>query len=224
MSVQLLINLAIAPYGFGLCSDHFTGIEHSQETTDMRTCEQLLIRIQGALTLLNKKITDLSSIGLILGPGSATGCRLATTLTKALAHMAGIGIFTLTTFQALLWSYRTLSGHYLVMFPASKGYVNVQFWHVKNNQCWSLTDVFQWEHCQIYDRMCQFNTPVTLLGQIPHATSLKDKTLHIIDTHPMLLPLARALSQTTAYFDYCEPNHILRMAPIYAYPPIRKAL
>lgn len=60
--------------------------------------------IQNALQSCNKKVTDLSAVGITAGPGSYTGLRIAMASAKGLCYALDIPLIAVNTLEAMIYA------------------------------------------------------------------------------------------------------------------------
>ena len=69
--------------------------------------------IEEALRTCNKKVTDLTAVGITAGPGSYTGLRVAMATAKGLCYALHIPLLTVNTLEAMAYAALTEEAEYL---------------------------------------------------------------------------------------------------------------
>jgi tRNA threonylcarbamoyladenosine biosynthesis protein TsaB len=97
------------------------GTDHSQ---------QLLPRVESALELLGRAISDVTAIGVAIGPGSFNGLRVGVSTAKAIALAANLPIAGIETLRATAYALRLTERPIRPLYDAGHGEVATGLYRV----------------------------------------------------------------------------------------------
>ncbi|MBE7174042.1 MAG: tRNA (adenosine(37)-N6)-threonylcarbamoyltransferase complex dimerization subunit type 1 TsaB [Williamsia sp.] len=112
--MALLLNIDTSTEGASIClADGATCLGLLSNHTQKDHAAWLHPAIQQALHSANKKITDLTAVGITAGPGSYTGLRVAMASAKGLCYALHIPLIAVNTLEAMVYAARSEEADYL---------------------------------------------------------------------------------------------------------------
>jgi len=213
---SLGINMAIQPYGFSVVDVGSVCIAHTFQS-DYARSESMSTHITSAMATVSLSLNQLTSIGVVVGPGQYTGIRMGVTMAKTMAMGLSIPLVGMTSFEALLYPYLVHSGVYLVCLPARKDEYNVQLFSIKNQLLTSLTDHFSLSTSQLDVCLNTFNFPIYVVStqQMPTCDRI-NKVIRTINASDVATYAHRCVVDAADDASY----HWTQISALYSHSPI----
>jgi tRNA threonylcarbamoyladenosine biosynthesis protein TsaB len=159
------LNLAVEPISIGLISSEKI-IGNLSLCAGHSFSENLILEIDRFCAKNQVDIAQLQGIGIVNGPGSYTGLRVAVTFGKTFCQIKGLPLYAFSTLQVLVFQYRFFDGVYLAVLPACQGEVNAALFGVKDGQLNRLTDDFSCKTATLLENIAKINGKIFVIGRI----------------------------------------------------------
>ncbi len=223
MTCVLALHLGHAPQSFGIVFPDGSKTVH-EFALSHRYSDHLVATIQAHLSLATLSLKEVSHLCTTVGPGPSTACRMGLTLIKTLSQLLGLGIYTVTSLEALLLNVLSFDGTYLTVYPSIKPLYHAQLWRIASGKFKPLTHAFQWDTDAMCTQLGLFQTTVYVVGS--WSDDLHNRLLDLSGCQPIVTPvctmaMARYSTDpaTQHFFRYTTEQEARHMAPLYAYPP-----
>ena len=128
MTLKLIINTAVDPFGFSLEQNGVCLVSFKQ-CSNRSFSESLVGLIDEHCRLNNVTLKDIKCVGVVNGPGSYTGIRIGVSYAKTLGLSLGCSVIGITSVEALanqLVCYPNIFG---VVLSAKPNYVYFQLFN-----------------------------------------------------------------------------------------------
>ena len=135
------INLALETYSLGLINEGKL-ISEINLDAERAFSEDLILEIDALLSRKSLSVSDLKAIGIVNGPGSYTGLRIATVVAKTLAMLQKIPVYGFSTLETIAASFQGFDGVYFPIVKAMAGEVNAATFAVNNQEIKRITPDF----------------------------------------------------------------------------------
>jgi tRNA threonylcarbamoyl adenosine modification protein YeaZ len=155
MSLTLIINTAVEPFGFSLFLNDRVLVSIKQSFSRSFS-ESLLGLIDCHCQENGLSISKISAIGVVNGPGSYTGIRIGVSYAKSLAMTLGCPVVAISSLEALAYQCVVRERLGAIVMPARPSYVYFQLFNYTNEmhpvselmmisyeQCTAIFDEFE---------------------------------------------------------------------------------
>jgi tRNA threonylcarbamoyladenosine biosynthesis protein TsaB len=212
--VLLGINLSVAHYGIGLTSPK--GKLIIEFTNDFARTESLIDDITDLLAKHDLTLKDITKIGVVQGPGSYTGSRIACTLANTLNQVNQTPILGMSSLEVLAHQSITTKGIFILTFPRSKYDINAALFSSDGHTIHRMTADFTWPLDIMAKKCSQFKEPIAIIGQ--GYDSIKDDLLKnkALSCHPNTLTLTAVLTTLEKSTQLSHPP----ILPLYSEPQV----
>ncbi len=123
------------------------------------------------LATCQEGLSDLSllaGIGVAIGPGGYTGLRIGTTIAKTIGYHLNCPVYSISTLEAIVYSFRSFEGLYLPTLPAKKGELNSALIGIHQKQINRLTADFSWPEASFIQKISKMEQPLYIPGILPN--------------------------------------------------------
>jgi len=155
MSLMLIINTAVEPFGFSLILNDRVLVSIKQSFS--RSFSESLLELIDRHCQENKlTISEISTIGVVNGPGSYTGIRIGVSYAKSLAMTLGCPIVAISSLEALAYQCLVRERLVAIVMPARPTYIYLQLFNytdemhpvselmmISYEQCTAIFDEFE---------------------------------------------------------------------------------
>ncbi len=213
------INVAVAPYSFGLVSNHDIVAEWTFQPSYTIT-ENLINEILVFLEKSGVKPSDLSAVGITKGPGPYTSLRIGISVVKTLTQIFSVPLFAFSTLESFLYDYSCFDGLYFSVIPARKEEYNCAVFVLYKNTLQRLTPDFIWTTDLMKKKLNQMKGVCVLLGRFPKSmeASFQDHPfVRVLPAHLKGCSIARFTSTEQEKNTKGHPFHSI--VPTYAHEP-----
>tara|TARA_B100000427_G_scaffold329651_1_gene346843 strand:- start:3237 stop:3899 length:663 start_codon:yes stop_codon:yes gene_type:complete len=131
MTLNLIINTAVEPFGFSLEKDGRCLVSIKQ-AGDRHFSESMISMIDQYCRLYAKGLCDIDSIGVVNGPGSYTGIRIGVSYAKTLAYSLNCSVVGLSSLESLAVQSITQTSVFAVILSAKPQHVYFQLFNCIN--------------------------------------------------------------------------------------------
>jgi len=209
--IALALNLTVPNYAVGLFTEK--GVQSFTFSTDFARTETIVDDIDTLLNSQKLTLKDLSRIGVIQGPGSYTGSRIACTIANTLSQVHHTPIIGFSSLEILAHQTALTQGIYIVTMPRTKYDLNVALFSSNGHTISRLTQDFTWSIEMMVQKCSQFKEPITIVG-CGHA-DIQAKLAHIptLYFHTTTLSIDTLLTQTCKAPLPSTPSQLL---PLYS--------
>lgn len=184
--------------------------------------DSILIDLQTFLTQSHLLLSDISALGVVNGPGSYTGSRIAVVLANTLSQFLNVPVYSVNALYALVHPFRYSKGLYVSLLPAVRGDISCAWYAMNRSSISTLLPPFVWTPDKLKAKMLTMQGALTLVGQIP------DFLLHSEIVNPQFqLVQARVSAVEVALYAASQlavgkPGEFRTVKPFYAYaePPV----
>ncbi|MBH37439.1 tRNA (adenosine(37)-N6)-threonylcarbamoyltransferase complex dimerization subunit type 1 TsaB [bacterium] len=128
MSLNLIINTAIDPFGFSLEKDG-RNLVSIKQCADRCFSETLVSKIDYYCRLYHHGLADINGIGVINGPGSYTGIRIGVSYAKTLAFSLDCSVVGMSSLEALANQCGSHHCVFAIILSAKPNYVYFQLFN-----------------------------------------------------------------------------------------------
>jgi tRNA threonylcarbamoyladenosine biosynthesis protein TsaB len=123
--ICLGIQTAVQPYSIALVTEKGLLAEHTlQQNYD--ASEDLMAWIESLCGSVDTKVSELSAIAVVNGPGSYTGLRIGVTTAKTIGLVFGMPVYGVSSLEALAQAGRVSDTVVVSIMPARKNEFNFQ--------------------------------------------------------------------------------------------------
>ncbi|RAP34844.1 tRNA (adenosine(37)-N6)-threonylcarbamoyltransferase complex dimerization subunit type 1 TsaB [Candidatus Marinamargulisbacteria bacterium SCGC AG-439-L15] len=189
-----------------------------------RSLESLQIHIDSVLSLAKVSISELTGIGVVVGPGSYTSLRLGVVTAKTMAQVLGVPICAIPTYEALLSMSLPLSGVAVVLIPARGDEYAVSIYDCDGSDISCRVENKLYSESQLIEEGLGLDGERFFIGTLPSALKdvvLDKKSCRVIESGCLgggvLASMADARLREGGGVSYTE------VVPIYMGPPVKKA-
>lgn len=153
-----------------------TAVDHGSSTAEL-----LPGMLRNLLTAQGLALSDLSRIGVSLGPGSFTGLRVGLSWARALALGAGVPLVGISSHAALAFGARSVVGQVLLLTGLRQGLICLELGSWEGQDLWrpvlkgASRPVTEWS--KMVEPHLRRDTPLVCLGEAVEAAFLVDGAL-----------------------------------------------
>ena len=207
----LVINTAVEPFFIGVSGASGSACEYA---TSRAFTEQLPETAEALLSTLKASFSDLTAVGVSVGPGSYTGIRIGVSVAKSIGQLQDIPVFGLSTFDCFD-EMTPDSSPFFVVFPSRKGHLNCQFFSGG-----PVSDAYVQSEDDFVLKCRSFSSPILVAGIV-------SESLHSqLDVLPHVSLQRHSLSAEVLYkminrsVSEGKTSRLSKVMPVYAYKAI----
>ena len=192
--LSLALNLSVPNYGVGIHSPK--GRLTLEFSNDFARTESLIDDIDQLLSRHGYTLKDIQKIGVVQGPGSYTGTRIACTLANTLNQVNQTPLIGFSSLELLAHQSITSRGIFIMSLPRTKYDVNAALFSSDGRSIHRMTQDFTWPLESMLKKCHQFKEPISIIGQ--GYESIQDQLLSsgVISCHPKALTIDAILTHT----------------------------
>jgi tRNA threonylcarbamoyl adenosine modification protein YeaZ len=214
--MELGVNLAVEPFSIGLSREGVSLASLTLSSSAYDFSENVMANVDQLCNSIGETYDDITSIGVVNGPGSYTGLRLSVAQCKTMASIMNIPLFGIDTFDVILDQVPKLPSLIAVIIPARKKEVNVKLARTVDGPEWLTDDYISVK----YDKLAQFfadlSEPIVLAGVLDGLSSFSgDHTLLSVSVSGTAVS-ARAFQN----FSEDKKGDYLKVLPKYSHQAI----
>ena len=160
MTLKLIINTAVDPFGFSLEQNGVCLVSFKQ-CSNRSFSESLVGLIDEHCRLNNVTLKDIKCVGVVNGPGSYTGIRIGVSYAKTLGLSLGCSVIGITSVEALanqLVCYPNIFG---VVLSAKPNYVYFQLFNSING-IMPISDLLLLTYNDCQEMLSSFHSDITV--------------------------------------------------------------
>ena len=208
----LLLNLSIEPFSFAL-ADQETIFFEKKQSGDYSFTENIIHDIDSTCKNYNLTLSDCSGIGVINGPGSYTGTRIAVATANTLAQINKCPVFGFNCIDVLAESLQPLKQVIICAIPSRKNELTFSMYSAGSSDH-KMTDNLALKEDAFFSFLKQFNHDISLIGPLSNNVIQSCNDLEYISAHykdlslSALLPLLLKTLQTNTDHQYVKPLYL----------------
>jgi tRNA threonylcarbamoyladenosine biosynthesis protein TsaB len=216
--VILGLNYAVEPFGMGLIKDGIC-LKSVLVKSSRQNTEALSDSIKALLDEHELSFSDVSGIGLCVGPGNYTSLRVSIAVVKTIAQFVNCPVVPFQTLNALYLPYRNFSQTICTVIPARKGELNAQFFGSTGDGSQSFSSFFSCRYSEFNNFLNQFNKSVLIVGIFPEDYQLCDNTTYIKRVDSRIDPILLA-NETLSMIKKGAVKTYKEIDAIYSHKPV----
>lgn len=196
--------------------EHYAGLTLSSSHSHT---ENLINHIKKMMEYEEVSWSDISGVGVTVGPGSYTGCRLGVTTAKTIAQSLSCPAIGVSSLEIIARQWQGSPMTIISMIPARKNECNVAIFDLIHSSFQQLTPNFTWKHDTAISKLKKIKGNMYIAGIIPEEIAKKVKPLSsitLLPTHPSATTVAIHAEKSIKNGD---ASHWKNIQPIYSFNP-----
>ena len=208
----LLLNLSIEPFSFALANQE-TIFFAKKQSGDYSFPENIIHDIDSTCKNYKLTLSDCSGIGVINGPGSYTGTRIAVATANTLAQINKCPVFGFNCLDVLAESLQPLKQVIICAIPSRKNEVTFSLYSA-GSAAHKMTDNLALKEDAFFTFLKQFNHDISLIGPLSSELIQTCNDFEFISAHykdlslTALLPLLLTTLQNNTDHHFVKPIYL----------------
>ena len=160
MSLKLVINTAVDPFGFSLEKNGICLVSIKQ-SSNRSFSESLVSQVDQYCRLNNVTLKDINCIGVVNGPGSYTGIRIGVSYAKTLGLSLGCSVIGISSMDALAKQLVCYPNVFGLVLSAKPNYVYFQLFNSVNDVM-PISDLLLLTYDDCREMLSSFHSDITI--------------------------------------------------------------